>query len=103
MGRLQMAVDFKQIVLIPIALSLLTGCGIISVAETPAGWGSRAGRAGAEMWIEDHGRDGYPSAKGIATYCVSIAEEGLSKFDWDFEQAIAASDACTEAFAKGLT
>lgn len=97
-----MAANLKLIIQIPIALVLLTGCGIISLAETPAGWGSGAGKAGAEMWIEQNGSDGYPSAKGIAVYCVSIAEEGQKNFDWNYTQAMAASEACTDAFVEGL-
>jgi hypothetical protein len=98
-----MVVNLKLLAQVPLAVLILTGCGVISVAETPAGWGSGAGKTGAEMWNEQNGGSGYPSAEGVAAYCVSIAEDGQKRFDWNYTQALAATDACTEAFVEGLS
>ena len=97
-----MLVNLKKIILVFVLIGTLSGCGVIEVVETPESWGARGGRYGAEEWIKNNGRDQFPSSDSAALYCVSIVESGRDKFNWNFQQTIESTNACTEAFVEGL-
>jgi hypothetical protein len=79
----------------------LSGCGIV-VSESPESWGSKSGADGAKLWIEQEGTSVYPSAEGVAGFCVSMTEEGQKKFNWTYEEVFASTEACSKAFVDGL-
>ncbi len=98
-----MAANPKQIMFITLILAMISGCTLISEVETPKSWGEAGGKAGAQMWIEEYGKSGYPSTESSAAYCVDISEDGMKRFDWSFEQAMESTEACVKSFVDGLS
>jgi uncharacterized protein YceK len=80
----------------------LSGCGVVTVAESPESWGADGGSYGAKNWLETN-PDSWPSSDSVAAYCVSIAETGQKKFNWTLQQVYESTDACSEAFVEGLS
>lgn len=98
-----MLVNLRNQTVLIAALFGLTGCGAVELVVTPESWGSGAGRYGAEEWTKRNGSGNYPTAEGIAMYCVTISEDGLKKHNWTFEQQLRSTEACNKAFVEGLS
>jgi hypothetical protein len=81
---------------------LVSGCSFAETPPTPKQWGKGAGEYGSKQWLEEKGNGVFPSAEGIATYCVNISEDGLKNYDWTIAQAYESTQACTDAFSRGL-
>jgi hypothetical protein len=97
-----MPANLKSLMLGFFLIVSLSGCGIIEAVETPSSWGESGGSYGAEEWVEKNGKGLLPTTDSAALFCVSIAESGQKKFNWNFQQTIEATDACTRAFVDGL-
>ena len=80
----------------------LTSCTIASSISTPRGWGTEAGKYGSSEWVKGHPGE-YPTSESIATYCVSVAEQGQRKYNWTISAQMTSSDSCVSAFVKGLS
>ncbi len=91
----------KPIVLVMSGL-LLVSCSFVETPPTPKEWGYGAGQYASEEWIKKNGTNKYPSAEGMAMFCVNISEDGQKNYDWTVAEAYDSTMACTEAFAKGL-
>lgn len=98
-----MPANRKVIVLGFLITSVLSGCGVVEVAESPESWGAAGGSYGAKQWRETETSGLYPSSDSVAAYCVSIAETGQKKFNWTIQQVVKSTDSCAEAFVKGLS
>jgi hypothetical protein len=96
-----MRVNPKQILIPVLFVFTLSGCGIV-FSESPESWGSKSGSDGAKLWIEKQGSSVYPSSEGVASFCVTMGEEGQKRYDWTFEEQFASTEACTSAFVDGL-
>lgn len=98
-----MLANHKVSAVVSLLLILLTGCGAVELNESPESWGKRAGDSASSDWVSKNGKGNLPTVSSTSIYCITISDDGQTKYGWSYEEHLSSVDACLEAFVKGLS